>query len=77
MIALKRFFSDFDISSPLRPEYFNTFPYHLNAWYNFIRRMFGEISLISINDVTLNFAYLKEIFGIDIRLYNFGHASYI
>jgi hypothetical protein len=39
--------------------------------------MFREINLIGIDDVVLGFAYLDEIFGVNIGLDYFGHSSYI
>lgn len=48
-----------------------------DAWHCFVGRMFREINLIGIDDVVLGFAYLDEIFGVNIGLDYFGHSSYI
>ena len=39
-----------------------------DAWHCFVGRMFREINLIGIDDVVLGFAYLDEIFGVNIGL---------
>ena len=48
-----------------------------DAWHCFVGRMVREINLIGIDDVVLGFAYLDEIFGVNIGLDYFGHSSYI